>query len=214
MIELHRSCLRLKSPITQLAVLSLALISLANIHAQDVAIKSESQIQTTFEQLEVDAISFVQENHEELASLLKSLKVMRQKEYEVAIREIGRTKKRLESLTKREPELHAMELDAWKLKSQIDLLLAKGIARDRSFDKDALRELLRLQLENQKKRWKHERSTLTKRQEQLAELIAKVEGHEEERIEQQLSNHVKSIDNKIGKTKKPKQDAKPTNLDK
>lgn len=173
--------------------------------------KSESPSQASFEQLEVDSIAFVQEHHAELVTLLKSLKVMRQKEYEMAIREIGRTKKRIESLTKREPELHDMELDAWKLKSQIDLLMAKGVASDKSFDKAVLRDLIQLQFENQKKRWKQEQSTLKKRQEQLLELVAKIEGHEEERIDQQLSIHLKTIENKTGRGKKPKQDAKAKN---
>ncbi len=185
-----------------------------SVRAQEDGQKSESQVPNNFEQLEVDSISFVQEHHAELVTLLKSLKVMRQKEYEVAIRDIGRTKKRLESLTKREPELQGMELEAWKLKSQIDLLLAKGIARDKSFDKKVLRELIGLQIENQKKRWKHEQATLTKRQEQLAEQLANVEGHENEKIDLQLSIHLKSVDNKIGKAKKSKQDAKPINLEK
>ncbi len=216
MIELYGSRLNYETRRATCTFFSFASVCFCfgSVLAQDGSQKSESQVQTTFEQLEVDSIAFVQEHHAELVTLLKSLKVMRQKEYEVAIREIGRTKKRLESLTKREPELQSMELDAWKLKSQIDLLLAKGIARDKSFDKTVLRELLSLQIENQKKRWKHEQSTLTKRQEQLTELVAKVEGHEDEKIDQQLSIHLKSVDNKIGKTKKPKQDARPTKAEK
>ena len=132
----------------------------------------------------------------------------------MAIREIGRTKKRLEALVKREPELHSMELDAWKLKSKIDLLMARGIARDKSFDKAVLRDLLSQRLENQKKRWRHEQTTLSKRQEQLAELLARTEGSENDKVEQELSTHLKHVDAKIGKTKKSKQDAKSTKEDK
>lgn len=167
------------------------------------------QKEASIEQLEPDAIAFVQEHHPELVSLLQSLKAMRQKEYEIAIREIVRTRKRLESLAKREVETHAVELEAWKLQSKIDLLIAKGIARDKAFDAAALRELLKLQVENQKKRWKHEQTTLVKRQEQLGQLLLRTEGHEEEKIDQQLSILLKRVDSKIGKTKKPKQEAKP-----
>ena len=168
----------------------------------------ETQVQPTFEQLETDAISFVQEHHPELVSLLQSLKAMRKKEYEMAIREIVRTRKRLESLAKREAETHAMELDAWKLQSKIDLLIARGIARDKAFDISVLRELVKLQVENQKKRWKHEQTMLVKRQEQLDQLLVRTEGHEEEKVDQQLSILLKRVDSKIGKTKKPKQEAK------
>jgi hypothetical protein len=192
----------------------IAVMFLSAAFAQDESRKIETQSSTNFEQLELDSIAFVQEHHADLVRLLKSLKVMRQKEYEVAIREINRTKRRLESLTKREPELHQLELDAWKIKSQIDLLMAKGIAHDKSFDKESLRELIKIQLENQKKRWQHEQSSLAKRQEQLADLVSKLEGHEEERMEQQLASHLKSMDLKMGKAKKPKQDAKPNNANK
>ena len=174
----------------------------------------ETQTQPTFEQLEADAIAFVQENHPELVSLLQSLKAMRQKEYESAIRDIVRTKKRLDALAKRESEIHAMELDAWKLKSKIDLLIARGIARDKTFDTAELRDLLKLQLENQKKRWKHEQANLAKRQEQLADLLSRTEGHEDEKIDQQLSAHLKNVDSKVGKTKKPKQEVKSNIEDK
>ena len=101
-----------------------------------------------------------------------------------------------------------MELEAWKLKSKIDLMMAKAIARDKAFDKVVLRELLSQQVENQKKRWKHEQTALTKRQEQIAELLKRTEGHEDERVDQQLSTHLKNVDSKVGKAKKLKQEAK------
>jgi hypothetical protein len=176
--------------------------------AQSESPASDSPNQPALEQSEADAIAFVQEHHPELVSLLQSLKSMRQKEYEMAIREIVRTKKRLEGLAKREADLYTMELDAWKLKSKIDLMMAKAIARDKAFDKLVLRELLSQNIENQKKRWKHEQSTLTKRQEQLVELLGRTEGHESERVDQQLSVHLKNIDSKVGKAKKLKQEAK------
>ena len=182
-------------------------LSASSAFAQKEA-SADSQAQVAVDQNETDAIAFVQEHHSELVALLQSLKSMRQKEYEMAIREIIRTKKRLDSLAKRETDLHAMELEAWKLKSKIDLLMAKAIAQDTSFDKVALRDLLSQQVENQKKRWKHEQSTITKRQEQLAELLKRTEGHEEERVEQQLSANLKNVDSKVGKAKKLKQESK------
>ena len=185
-----------------LAVLAIVVFCLGSASAL-------GQKEAPIEQLETDAIAFVQEHHPELVSLLQSLKAMRQKEYEMAIREIVRTRKRLDALAKREVETHAMELEAWKLQSKIDLLIAKGIARDKAFDTAVLRELLKLQVENQKKRWKHEQTTLFKRQEQLGQLLLRTEGHEEEKIDQQLSALLKRVESKIGKTKKPKQEAKP-----
>jgi len=194
-----------------ISIMTIVYLVSAPTLAQKDSTSAEVPSQPTFEQLESDAILFVQEHHPELVSLLQSLKAMRQKAYEMAIRDIVRTKKRLETLAKRESEMHAMELDAWKLKSKIDLLVAKGIARDKSFDTVVLRDLLKQQVENQKKRWKVEQSTLAKRQQQISDLLSKTEGHEEAKIDQQLSAHLKIVDNKIGKTKKLKQELKTTN---
>ena len=197
-----------------ICAITLLCFAIGSVRAQKGFELVETQVQPTFEQVESDAIAFVKEHHPELVALLQSLKSMRQKEYDMAIREIVRTKKRLEALAKKEIDLHGMELDAWKLKSKIDLLMARGIAQDKSFDKNALRELLSQQLENQKKRWKREQTTLAKHQEQLTELLARTEGFENEKVEQQLSAHLKSVDAKMGKTKKSKQDAKITKEDK
>ena len=159
---------------------------------------------TPFEVLEEDSIAFVKEHHPELVSLLQTLKPMSQKEYQTAIRDIAKTRKRLEMLLKREVESHSLELESWKLQSKIDLLLAKGVAGDKSFDKEGLRSLLKNQVENQKKRWKLEQASLLKREQQLSDLLSKTEGHEQERIEQQLTNLMKRMENKEKASKNKK----------
>ncbi len=164
----------------------------------------------TFEQIESEAIEFVKEHHPELVSLLQLLKAMRQKEYEAAIRDIVKARKRLESIVKRDPETHAIELDAWKLQSKIDLLLARGFARDKAFDTKILRGLLQDQVENQKKRLKNEQANLSRRQEQVADSLGRLEGHEDERIELQLAALMKRVDAKTDKLNKPKSETKPT----
>lgn len=176
--------------------------------AEKNAATDDAQAATSFEQSEKEAIEFVQQHHPELVSLLESLKSMREKEYQMAIREISRIKKRLDVIAKRGPDIYMIELDAWKIQSKIDLLVAKGIAREKEVDKDAMRGLLKDQVENQKKRWKHELETLAKRQKQISGLLQMTEGHEEEKIDQQLTALQNRVGSKIGKSKKSKQEAK------
>ncbi len=176
--------------------------------AQKSATTDDAQTETSFEQSEREAIEFVQEHHPELVSLLESLKSMREKEYQMAIREISKSKKRLDGFAKRGPEIYMVELDAWKIQSKIDLLVAKGIAREKEVDNDVMRGLLKDQVENQKKRWKHELETLTKRQKQITGLLQMTEGHEEEKIDQHLTALQNRVGSKIGKSKKSKQEAK------
>lgn len=176
--------------------------------AQKSATADDTQTATSFEQSEKEAIEFVQEHHPELVSLLESLKSMREKEYQVAIREISKTKKRLDGFAKRGPDIYVIELDAWKIQSKIDLLVAKGIAREKEVNSDVMRGLLTEQVENQKKRWKNELETLAKRQKQISGLLQLTEGHEEEKIDQQLAALQSRVGSKIGKSVKFKQEAK------
>lgn len=172
--------------------------------------KQKPQAVTETEQLEAEAIEFVKENHPELVSLLQLLKAMRQSEYEAAIRDIVKTKKRLDVILKRDLESHGIELESWKLQSKIDLLLAKGFARNKAFDTKVLRGLLIDQVSNHKKRLKYEQQNILKRQEQVAESLGRLEGHEDERVEQQLVSLMKRVDAKSDKSAKSKSEAKPT----
>jgi len=185
-------------------------LSLQSATAQKNSTSDDTQPPTSFKQSEKEAIEFVQENHPELVSLLESLKAMREKEYQMAIREISQTKKRLDGFGKRDVDTYTIELDTWKIQSKIDLLIAKGIAREKEVDNEALRELLKDQVENQKKRWTHELESLAKRQKQISGLLLMTEGHEKEKIEQQLSALQNRVGSKIGKSKKSKQEAKKT----
>ena len=104
----------------------------------------------SFEEQESESMEFVQSHHPELVALLQRLKSMKRDEYETAIRDIVKVRKRLETLEKRDLKLHGVELDAWKLQSKIDLLLARAVAQDKEFDPSALRTLVQKRIENQK----------------------------------------------------------------
>ena len=163
----------------------------------------------SFEEQESESMEFVQSHHPELVALLQRLKSMKRDEYETAIRDIVKVRKRLETLEKRDSKLHGVELDAWKLQSKIDLLLARAVAQDKEFDSSSLRTLVQKRIENQKERLELELANLVERQKQIKESLARLEGNEEERISQQLSALMKRVDNKrvkSGKNKPTKKD--------
>jgi hypothetical protein len=163
----------------------------------------------SFEEQESESMEFVQSHHPELVALLQRLKSMKRDEYETAIRDIVKVRKRLETLEKRDSKLHGVELDAWKLQSKIDLLLARAVAQDKEFDSSALRTLVQKRVENQKERLELELANLLERQKQIKESLERLEGNEEERISQQLSALMKRVDSKrvkSGKNKPTKKD--------
>ncbi len=165
---------------------------------------TEQTAKTEFSQLESDSIDFVKKHHPELVSLLQLLKSMKEAEYQAAIREIGKVRKRLETLEGRDHEAHTIELDAWKLQSKIDLLLARAVAQGKEVDADALRKLVKRQLDNQRRRLKHERNLLADRQKQVKESLDRLESNEEERIDQHVVSFIKRVRSKIDKTAKSK----------
>ncbi len=79
-----------------------------------------------FEEQESRSLAFVEQHHPELVALLQLLKSMKHAEYKTAIRDIAKVRKKIEMLEKRDAPMAAVELDSWKIQSQIDLFLAKA----------------------------------------------------------------------------------------
>ncbi len=152
--------------------------------------------------VEQSAMKFVEQHHSELAGLLASLKSMKYEEYEKGIREIDKVRRRLEVLEKRDPKMHRIELEGWKLQSKIDLVLAKGVARDQHIDSASLRLLIEQRVDNQKKRLELELENIRNREKQVTDSLERLVGHEGERVEQQLSTLLKKVDNNKSKKKK------------
>lgn len=159
---------------------------------------------TSFEEQEAKSIEFVQLHHPDLVGLMQLLKTMKNAEYKVAVREIVKTRKRIESLDKREPELAAVELESWKIQSKIDLFMAKAVARADEVDSSQLKNLVAQRIEIQKKRLKLEQANLVTRQKAVEESLSKIEGHESDRISQQLNMLLKKIEAKSSKSNKNK----------
>lgn len=71
------------------------------------------------------AIEFVRRHHPELAALLARLKKADVAEYRRAVGSLFRASERLAHFQERDPEKYERELKAWKIKSRIQLLVAR-----------------------------------------------------------------------------------------
>jgi hypothetical protein len=165
------------------------------------ACMSFSSAQDTAEQ-ESQSIAFVRQHHPELVQLLQRLKDMNREEYESALKEILKVRRRLEALEKRDSELWAVDLDAWKIQSQIDLMLARAVVHDKDFERQSLRVLVEKKVTNQRKRLELEQKSLATRQKQVEESLARLQGNEQERVNQQMTTLLKKVDSKKSKSKK------------
>ena len=147
-------------------------------------------------------MKFVEEHDPALASLLQVLKAMKPKEYETAVNEVTKTRKRLEQLQSRDKPLYEVELDGWKLQSKIDMMMARAVAKEQAINEKALRQLVKERHENQVKRLRVEQDNLKTREKQINESLERLQNNESDRLDQQFSALIKKIDAKKPKTKR------------
>jgi hypothetical protein len=132
---------------------------------------------------EAAALRFVGDNHPELSALLLHLKSSSPKEYQHAIRELSRTTEKLAQTKVADPERYDLELEDWKVDSEIRLLAAKltmgddkelrGKLRNQLIRKNKL-QLQRLELEKHRAEQRVKKldaniERLKKEQEQIAD---------------------------------------------
>ncbi|MEM8734947.1 MAG: hypothetical protein AAGG44_12025 [Planctomycetota bacterium] len=94
---------------------------------------------------------FVAEHQQELGGLLDFLREKQPVQYERAMREISRTRARLETLERRDAEMHAIELELWQLKSQQRLVAAEWAAASKESRKRAAETRLKRLLEDEQR---------------------------------------------------------------
>lgn len=145
-------------------------------------------------QREAAAISFAQEHHPELAGLLGHLKRNNKRQYERAIRELFRTSERLAQAKERDNARYDLELEIWKVESQIRLLVARlTMSPGDEAMEDKLRALLMERVDLRIQRQRMERDRLAARVQKLEENIAALEGEREALVDQSYSKLIESV---------------------
>lgn len=158
---------------------------------------STSRVATDIEG-EQEVLDFVALHNEKLVGLLQYLKDKRSTEFRQAMREMTRTKTRLENLAKRDPELHKIELELWKIRSEERLVaaaVAAAASKKRPVLEDRLRELVRQEIAKSLERLALQRD---RAREQLAQYEMQLKKQEAAK-EQQLEKMMKQWSNKIAK---------------
>ncbi len=75
---------------------------------------------------EAAALDFVKSHHPELIALLDQLKAKDRRQYDVVVRDLFRTNERLATMQANDLPRYEIALQAWKLKSRIQVLAARG----------------------------------------------------------------------------------------
>ncbi|MCU0711342.1 MAG: hypothetical protein MUC43_04745 [Pirellula sp.] len=168
---------------------------LANLSlAQESAIKSKAQSEVAETQSdEQQAAAFIRSHHPELATLLEVLKTSDLAKYNSAIKDVSKVIKRLEGARKRDEKLYTLEVEGWKIQSKIDLLLAKGVAKDKNFKESDLKQLLDNRIDNQIQRNNREIELIDQRKVSLVESVAKLKSNRQSQVDKQYANMLKRL---------------------
>jgi len=165
----------------------------------------------TAELPEEEILAFAREHHPELADLLTSLKSMKPKEYQKALRQLNQTRQRLVRLKKASSDQYEFALSGWKLDSRIQLLAARMTMSGDSALEEELKGLLSERLDVRVKELTAERKRLAARMEAIDKSIGKIEADREKSLQAELARVKKGMGK--GAQKAPKgaarQKAKP-----
>ena len=137
--------------------------------------KSPSEIEA-LEQTDREAAAwgFVMKHHPQLGEVLSRLKIMHLGQYEKAINQITLAAERINKMQKMDKVRGELELDDWKLASQIQLAAAKlSLASEDAELQQELVKIVRKQMENRLKITEYERERVQARLKVLDDQVAK-----------------------------------------
>jgi hypothetical protein len=154
---------------------------------------SEAPLPITPER-EAAALDFVRIHHPELVNLLEQLKSKDRRQYEVVVRDLFRTSERLAAMQQNDLPRYEIALQAWKLKSRIQVLAARA-----SLDEDPailadLRAALEEQSEVRKQQLKYERDLLAERLHRAESALANFERDRSQQVDRQYEMLLKQIE--------------------
>ncbi|MFN7875208.1 MAG: hypothetical protein ACK5PB_07825 [Pirellula sp.] len=142
---------------------------------------------------ELQTMDFIKSHHPELAMLLGVLRTTDLAKYEAAIQDVSKVIKRVEAARKRDQKIYELEIESWKIQSKIELLLAKGMAKDKSFNEHNLKQLLENRIDNQMQRTNREIELIDQRRASLVESMNKLNSTRQTQVEKQYANMLKRL---------------------
>lgn len=149
---------------------------------------------------EAAALLFVRTHHPELADLLDQLKKHDKFEYQQAIRDLFRQSERLAQIQERNPHKYELELEAWKLNSRIQVLVARlSMASDPAVERQ-LREAMAGYLDLREQVLVEDRARVTARVAEIDAELSELQQDREAQVQKQMDRLLGGV--KKGKEKK------------
>lgn len=148
--------------------------------------KKKKQPRKISDQRNEELMSFVQEHHPELESILAKLKGSKQRQYQQAMRGLDQTVTRLERVRQRSPERYPTNLANWKLESRIKVASARYKLDETDENFESLKALVSQLYESRLKRLKEDRDSTAERLKKLDSRIEELEASKASQIERRI----------------------------
>ncbi len=150
---------------------------------------------------ERQALEFLRQHNPDLADLISHLQIAAPKEYQRALRDVGRVRERLSQVQEGDPDHYDFELKAWVLQSRIHLAVARLAMSDSPQLRAELRELLTQQMAHKRAMLQAERDRQADRLRKLDDQIQRLQEQSAELVDKQLQSLTRSSQNLASRAK-------------
>jgi hypothetical protein len=155
--------------------------------------KGKNNQQPLTPEREAAAVTFVTLHHPDLAELLKHLKQSNPREYQRALRELFRQSENLAMTHEKDPRRYELDLEAWKLRSRIQLLAARLSMNYSKGLEDELRAALGEQVDLRLRQQELTRERLTNKLQEVDTEIARINSDREGRVKTELNRIMNEV---------------------
>ncbi len=154
---------------------------------------NKKNLQPLTPEREAAAVTFVTLHHPDLAELLKHLKEANPREYQRALRELFRQSENLAVTHEKDPRRYELDLEAWKLRSRIQLLAARLSMSYSKALEDELRTALGEQVDLRLRQQEFMRDRLTNKLQEVETEIARIQSDRDGRVKTELRRIMEEV---------------------
>ena len=142
-------------------------------------------------EMEAEAMNFIRQNHADLVELLNQLKSTNQTQYQQAVRDLARAATTLAGTEKNDPKKYVLDLKAWQVNSQIQVLAARYAMSPSPELKEDIKAKLVDQINIRLEQQKLERERTAARLSRIDESISKLQESRDQEAQKALDKLTK-----------------------
>jgi hypothetical protein len=143
-------------------------------------------------EMESAALDFAQSNHPALVELLQQMKTTNPAQYQQAMHDISRAASTLATTRKNDPAKYDLDLQAWQVKSRIQVIVARLAMSQTQESREELRAMLLKQIDLRLSQQRLDRERTEARLKKLDESIARLERTREQEVSKTFDRLIRS----------------------